>query len=200
MANFDPLTAETCWRVWGTPANFSVTARHSSSGRQPNFAALNRGRHLYSAGRSSRWALAHIVVSELNWFSLINMQYTCSQIIHKFLHLRYLLNRLVVTLLSAVMCVVTLKTAVCVEPWCSRGRVFVVLCIVSGRQWNSTASASSSKSRPIQRSTLTVIVLTPGLADSPVVIGCHVSMRTDMKIFQLHRCSRSHCYHYSFSW
>jgi len=38
----------------------SVTARHSSSGRQPNLAALNRGRHIYSAGRPSRWALAHI--------------------------------------------------------------------------------------------------------------------------------------------
>jgi len=38
----------------------NVTARHSSSGRQPNFAALNRGRHLHSAGRPSRWALAHI--------------------------------------------------------------------------------------------------------------------------------------------
>ena len=38
----------------------SVTARHSSNGRQPNFAALNRGRHLYSAGRPSRWALVHI--------------------------------------------------------------------------------------------------------------------------------------------
>jgi len=25
-------------------------------------AALNRGRHLYSAGRPSRWALAHILV------------------------------------------------------------------------------------------------------------------------------------------
>jgi len=36
----------------------SVTARYSSSGRQPNFAALNRGRHLYSAGRPSRWASA----------------------------------------------------------------------------------------------------------------------------------------------
>ena len=34
----------------------SVTARHSSSGRQPSFAALNRGRHLYSAGQPSRWA------------------------------------------------------------------------------------------------------------------------------------------------
>ena len=38
----------------------SVTARHSSSGHHPNFAALNRGRHIYSAGRPSRWALAHI--------------------------------------------------------------------------------------------------------------------------------------------
>jgi len=38
----------------------SITAWHSSSGRQPNFAALNRGRHLYSAGRPSRWSLAHI--------------------------------------------------------------------------------------------------------------------------------------------
>ena len=40
----------------------SVTARHSTIGRQPKFAALNRGRHLYSAGRLSRWALDHIVV------------------------------------------------------------------------------------------------------------------------------------------
>ena len=39
----------------------SVTARQSSSGRQPNFAALNRGRHLCSAGRPSRWASAHIL-------------------------------------------------------------------------------------------------------------------------------------------
>jgi len=68
-ANFVPLTVETCWRVWVTPANFihfrgllspdrilpgakftlrpslafsyigSVTARHSISGSQPNFAA-----------------------------------------------------------------------------------------------------------------------------------------------------------------
>jgi len=37
----------------------SVTARHSSSGRQPNFAALNI---LYSEGRPSRWALAHTLV------------------------------------------------------------------------------------------------------------------------------------------
>jgi len=42
----------------------SVTAQHSNSGRRPNFAAFCcRGRHLYSAGRPSRWASAHIVVN-----------------------------------------------------------------------------------------------------------------------------------------
>jgi len=41
----------------------SVTARQSSSGREPNFAALSTRRHLYSAGRPSRWALAHVLVS-----------------------------------------------------------------------------------------------------------------------------------------
>jgi len=44
----------------------SVTARHSSSGRQPNIAALNRGRQLYSAGQPSRWALAYILVFIFN--------------------------------------------------------------------------------------------------------------------------------------
>ena len=39
----------------------TVTARQSSSGRQPNFVVLNRGHHLCSAGRPSRWALAHIL-------------------------------------------------------------------------------------------------------------------------------------------
>ena len=58
----------TIWWIWptsgwdllaslGHPCTFqrvshlgSVTAWHSSSGRQPNFEALNRGRHLYLAG------------------------------------------------------------------------------------------------------------------------------------------------------
>jgi len=39
-----------------------ITARHLSSGREPNFAALSTGHHLYSAGPPSRWALAHILV------------------------------------------------------------------------------------------------------------------------------------------
>ena len=77
MVDFGSLAAEICWRVWGTPANFNgfhvlaaFTARHSSSRRQPNFAALNRGRHLYSAGRPSRWALAHICSCKLFMYSL----------------------------------------------------------------------------------------------------------------------------------
>jgi len=40
----------------------SITAQHSRSKHQPNFAALNRGHHLYSAGRPSHWALAHVIV------------------------------------------------------------------------------------------------------------------------------------------
>jgi len=64
MVNFGLLAASL-----GHPSYFqrlprlgSVTARQSSSERHPNFAALNRGRHLCSAGRPSRWALAHILV------------------------------------------------------------------------------------------------------------------------------------------
>ena len=73
MVNFGSPAAEIDPVVWGTPANFNgfrvfwqryCTA--SSSGRQPNFAALNRGRHLGSAGRPSRWALAHILLSLWN--------------------------------------------------------------------------------------------------------------------------------------
>jgi len=44
-----------------------VTARHSSSRHQPNFAAFSRGRHLYSTGRPSRWTSAHILVMVALW-------------------------------------------------------------------------------------------------------------------------------------
>jgi len=70
MVNFGPLAAEIHPAVWGTPANFNgfrvLAARHSSIGCQPNFVALNRGRHLYSVGRPSRWALAHILVGNVS--------------------------------------------------------------------------------------------------------------------------------------
>jgi len=66
MVNFGPLAAEIDPVVWGTRANFNrfhvlAALLHSSSERQPNSAALNRGRHLYLAGRPSRCALAHIL-------------------------------------------------------------------------------------------------------------------------------------------
>jgi len=59
MVNFDILTAEICWRVWGTPANFNGFRVLAAL---LHVAALNRGRHPYSTERPSRWALAHILV------------------------------------------------------------------------------------------------------------------------------------------
>ena len=64
--NFGPLAAEIHWRVWGTPTNFYrfrvfATLLHGISVvGVSHTAAFNRGRHLYSAGRPSGWALAHI--------------------------------------------------------------------------------------------------------------------------------------------
>ena len=69
MVNFSPVAAQIGSLVWAPQLILmglrlgSITARHSSCGGQPNFAALNRKRHLYSAGRPSRRALAHILVS-----------------------------------------------------------------------------------------------------------------------------------------
>jgi len=68
MVNFGLLTDEICWRVWGTPANFhgfrvlAALLHGTVIVGVSQTAALNRGRHLYLAGRPSRWALAHIVV------------------------------------------------------------------------------------------------------------------------------------------
>ena len=85
MVNFGRLTAEIGLGVWGTPANFNgfrvlATARHSGSGRAPNFAALNRGRHLYSTGRPSRWALTH--TSSIICFYIV-VCFCCLCVLHK---------------------------------------------------------------------------------------------------------------------
>ena len=69
--NFGPLAAKICWRVWGTPANFNgfrvlAALLHGTLVvGVSQTAALNRGCHLYSAGRPSPWALAHVLV--LTW-------------------------------------------------------------------------------------------------------------------------------------
>ena len=64
MVNFGPVVAEILSLVWGTPANgFRVLAAllHGTLVvGVSQTAAFNRGRHLYSAGRPSGWALAHI--------------------------------------------------------------------------------------------------------------------------------------------
>ena len=68
MVNFSLLAAEIDPVVWGTPANFNgfrVLAALLHGSRVVSFtqtAALDRGRHLRSAGRPSRRALAHILV------------------------------------------------------------------------------------------------------------------------------------------
>ena len=65
MVNFGPLAAEIVSLVWGTPGNFNgfrvlAALLHGTLVGVSQTAALNRGRHLYSAGRPSRWALADI--------------------------------------------------------------------------------------------------------------------------------------------
>jgi len=66
MVNFGPLAAEINLVVWGTPANFNgfrvlAALLHGTPVvGVTQTAALSRRRHLYSAGRPSRRALAHI--------------------------------------------------------------------------------------------------------------------------------------------
>ena len=66
MVNFGLLAAEIVSGVWGTPATFNgfrvlaVLLHGTLVVGVSQTAAFNRGRHLYSAGRPSGWALAHI--------------------------------------------------------------------------------------------------------------------------------------------
>ena len=66
MVNFGPLAAEIISLVWVTPGNFNgfrvlaVLLHGTLVVGVSQTAALNRGRHLYSALRPSRWAFAHI--------------------------------------------------------------------------------------------------------------------------------------------
>jgi len=78
MVNFGPLAAEIVSLVWGTPGNFNgfhvlVALLHGTLVvGVSQTAAFNRGRHLYSAGRPSRWALAHTSSSFLVMVALYN--------------------------------------------------------------------------------------------------------------------------------
>ena len=79
MVNFSPLAADIVSLVWGTPGNFNgfrvlAALLHGTLvvGVSQS-AALNRWRHLYSARRPSRWALAHIssfgIKVNFNWMN-----------------------------------------------------------------------------------------------------------------------------------
>jgi len=68
MVNFGPLPAEIDWQVWGTPANFNgvrilAALLHGTPvvGVSQTLRRWTDGT-TYSAGRPSRWALAHILV------------------------------------------------------------------------------------------------------------------------------------------
>jgi len=61
MVNFGPLAAEIRWRVWGTTANFKGFRLLAALLHDTLVVGVTQTlrRHLYSAGRPSRWALAH---------------------------------------------------------------------------------------------------------------------------------------------
>ena len=70
------------------------------SGRQPNFAVLNRGRHLCLAGRSSRWALTHMLVCIRN-LSLFDL---CVSILNSILVLCCSCHVCIVSLIMVALC------------------------------------------------------------------------------------------------
>jgi len=78
VVNFGPLATENVSLVWGTPANFNglrvlaALLYGTLLVGVSQTAALNRWRHLYSAGRPSRWALAHIY--SFVWIGLLCRQ------------------------------------------------------------------------------------------------------------------------------
>jgi len=88
MVNFDLLAAEIRQVVRGIPGDlngFCVLAAllHGTPvAGVSQTATLNRGRHLYSAGRPSRWALAHILVIYLSVVLIVIcfiVHYCCSR-------------------------------------------------------------------------------------------------------------------------
>ena len=84
MMNFGPLAADIVSLVWGTPGNFhwfrvlAALLYGTLVVGVSKTAALNRGRHLCSAGRPSRWALAHILHRESKKGATLTMTITLS--------------------------------------------------------------------------------------------------------------------------
>ena len=97
-----PLTAEICWWIWGSPANFNrlsvlAASLHGSVvvGVSQTLWNWTESGPLYAAGRPSRWALAHILVlltiifnsnnNSLEW-GLVDGQRWNSISVHRILH------------------------------------------------------------------------------------------------------------------
>jgi len=80
--------AESCWQSYDTPASFNgfrvlaALLHDTLVVVVSQTAALNRGRHLYSAGQPSRWALAHILV----YFEVVCATLTTPTILFDLLH------------------------------------------------------------------------------------------------------------------
>jgi len=83
LANFGPLAAEILSLVFGTPCYFNGLLHGTLVMGVSQTAALNRERHLHSAERPSRWALAHIsssffiprlISAAADWMSTILLQ------------------------------------------------------------------------------------------------------------------------------
>jgi len=88
--NFGPLAGEIISLVWGTPANFNgfrilAALLHGTVVvGVSQTVAFDRERHLYSAGRTSRWALAQI--SSSFFFSLPNLNRRRLDVFHTSTH------------------------------------------------------------------------------------------------------------------
>ena len=84
MVNVSPLAAEIVSFVWGTLANFNGF-RVLAALLLSQSAAFNRGHHLYSTGRPSRWAPAHI-----SSLYMIRCQWSGWNVLHHALAYAYL--------------------------------------------------------------------------------------------------------------
>jgi len=87
MVNFGLLADEIVSGVWGTPGNFNgfrvlAALLHGTLVvGVSQTAAFNRGRHLYSAGRPSRWALPTFLVNSINPWIQKEKRSTCIAVV-----------------------------------------------------------------------------------------------------------------------
>ena len=129
MVNFGPLAAEIVSLVWGTPGNFNgfrvlAALLHGTLVvGVSQTAALNRGSHLYSAGRPSRWALAHI--SSLIGISHAAPQNSCIDVVVSFSR-HYSANSNQIVLFGTQP--VSRRYSVCVDSFVVGDVIAVVVC------------------------------------------------------------------------